>query len=360
MKFILYPNPDSETHLKVQVVDVQKQSTKTKYTSLVMKLFGGLLGALRNCTNTVFSLSGFGLCLLVVIITPSQAKPRDEASVFFVGHSLVNFKMPNMVHGLALDAGLISTYDEQIIVGSPLRYNWEHSHEAQGLDAKVALPTGDYNVFVMTESIPAHPDMVQYGGLFFNLAQTSNSNMESYYYEAWHWLHWGVGDADAIDYFNNFIEPNPAYHIPTPESNYDFRNQINISRPMWIERVDAMNQAYPQHSRMKIIPAGTALGQLYDAIVAGDVPGISQIDAVFEDNVHMNDIGNYFIALVHFATIYRRSPVGLTNELIDEFGIPFNPPTPAQAAIFQQIAWTAVQNYPRSGVSLIFRNSFEN
>jgi hypothetical protein len=306
------------------------------------------------------------LILLVIILCITkevQPQPRDEASAFFVGHSLVNFDMPDMFHALVIDAGLDNTFDVQLIVGSPLRYNWENSSTAQGLDAQVALPTGNYNVFVMTESIPPHPDMVQYGGLFFNLAQTSNPNTESYYYEAWHWLHWGDGDADAIEGYNSFIEPNPAYHIPTPESNYDFRNQINISRPMWIERVDDINQNYPQHNPMKVIPAGTAIGELYDAIQAGQVPDMTQIDGIFEDNVHMNDIGNYFVALVHYATIYRRSPVGLTNQTSDIFGTPFNSPTPAQALFFQQLVWDVVQNYPQSGVGnnsdALFSNGFE-
>lgn len=306
------------------------------------------------------------ILILITLLTNSQifAQPRDEASIFFVGHSLVNFDMPDMVHGLALDAGLINTIDEQIINGSPLRYNWQNSDQAQGSDAKVILPQGNFNTFVMTEAIPADIDMVQYGGLFFDLAQTSHASMQTYYYETWHWLTWGIGDADAIDWFNGF-EVNPAFHFPTPESNYSFRSQVDISAPMWIQRVNAMNQAYPQHTPMLIIPAGTALGELYDAIQLGSVPGITQIDEIFADNIHMNDIGNYFVALVQYATIYRRSPVGLTNQLTNIWGVDFNPPTPEQAAFFQQLAWDVVQSYPYSGVGaentdVIFISGFEN
>ena len=58
--FWYYPNSDIETHLRVQLIDEHKESTKTKYTLLVMKFFGDFLGALRTCAIIVFSISGFG------------------------------------------------------------------------------------------------------------------------------------------------------------------------------------------------------------------------------------------------------------------------------------------------------------
>ena len=63
-----YPNPDIETQLRVQVIDVHKESTKTKYTLLVMKLFGDSLGALRTCAIIVFSISGFGYYKRVIFL----------------------------------------------------------------------------------------------------------------------------------------------------------------------------------------------------------------------------------------------------------------------------------------------------
>jgi hypothetical protein len=58
---ILYPNPDSEMRLRVQVTDVHRKSRKTKVTLLVMKFFLGFLGASRTCAIIVFSISGFGI-----------------------------------------------------------------------------------------------------------------------------------------------------------------------------------------------------------------------------------------------------------------------------------------------------------
>jgi hypothetical protein len=34
-----------------------------------------------------------------------------------------------------------------------------------------------------------------------------------------------------------------------------------------------------------------------------------------QDNIHLNDLGNYLVALTHYAVLYHRSPVGLPHRL---------------------------------------------
>ena len=66
-----FPNYDRKTHLSVQVIDVHKESTKTKITSLVMKLFRDFSGALRTFFIIVFSLSrfkNFNFILVTILI----------------------------------------------------------------------------------------------------------------------------------------------------------------------------------------------------------------------------------------------------------------------------------------------------
>lgn len=59
------------------------------------------------------------------------------------------------------------------------------------------------------------------------------------------------------------------------------------------------------------------------------------------DDIHASGLGIYFASLVHFATIYRQSPVGLPTP--DEVG-------EALARTIQCIAWTTVVRDERSGV----------
>jgi len=79
MKKLFYPNPDIESQFRVQVLDVHKEFTKTKY-SLVMKLFEDFLGALRACALIVIFYIGIWVLFKVLSRGMSLA----------TGHSLKN------------------------------------------------------------------------------------------------------------------------------------------------------------------------------------------------------------------------------------------------------------------------------
>ena len=78
------------------------------------------------------------------------------------------------------------------------------------------------------------------------------------------------------------------------------------------------------------------------------IPGIHSIDDLFSDDIHLTDVGKYFVACVHFAMIHGRSPVGLTRQLHVWWGGEFQPPSIELARKFQHIAWESVLRYPAS------------
>ncbi len=100
-----------------------------------------------------------------------------------------------------------------------------------------------------------------------------------------------------------------------------------------------------------VAPVGQAIIALREKIRAGEVPGIEKQSDLFTDKLgHPRPSLEALVAYVHFAVIYRRSPVGL--------------PLPAVLAdakkpqwdeklnrVLQELAWNAVVNHPLSGVS---------
>lgn len=60
------------------------------------------------------------------------------------------------------------------------------------------------------------------------------------------------------------------------------------------------------------------------------------------DDIHLSATGVYVAALVHFATLYRRSPIGLPS--LPEIG-------DAAGRTLQQIVWQSVLDEPRTGVA---------
>jgi hypothetical protein len=94
-------------------------------------------------------------------------------------------------------------------------------------------------------------------------------------------------------------------------------------------------------ANISVVPAGTALVALVEKVLDGKVAGISgttkqKLDKIFRDDVHLTDAGIYFMAAVHYASIYHQSPEGAAA-----------PPTvpPALAKELQAVAWTVTRDF---------------
>ncbi|MEM9358762.1 MAG: hypothetical protein AAGB04_21485, partial [Pseudomonadota bacterium] len=263
--------------------------------------------------------------------------------VLFVGHSLVGF-IPEMLQDIVSDSGGTGTLTAQIQNGAPLRWNWQESERAQ-VDALSVLPDGEIDILILTEAVPLDPNLKFnkteiYAADFYNLAVDSNPFTQVYMYETWHSVWSGTDRADEIPY-----KSGDGDLIP-------WRDRIDQDLEKWEGVVDYVNaQRGPNDPEMLLIPAGQALGNLSDAIDAGTVPGLTSIEDVFSDDIHLNDLGQYFVAMVHYATIYGQDPVGLDAQLQGRFGADFDAPSAALAAVFQDIAWETATEYDRSGVS---------
>lgn len=232
----------------------------------------------------------------------------------FIGHSLVGPVMPTMFNTFTADQGSAIVADVQIINGAPLRYNWDNGAEAEGVNARDVLPSGDYGSVVVTEAIPLDQqimwnDTQGYAKLYSDLALSANAQARFYVYEIWHEI--GT-DAQA------------------------WRDQLTTDLPKWEGIVDYVNANAPAGApEALILPAGQALGNLHDAIVAGQVPGLASIHDLFSDNIHLNDMGAWFVAAVHAAAVAELDPAALPLETSSVSGNPYGGP---DAAVAQAMA----------------------
>ena len=251
--------------------------------------------------------------------------PRASGDVFFMGHSLINHDMPSMLAAIADSRSIRHTFDSHIGSGASLRWIWEHPEGGTGPDPQDALPTGAWNILVFTEAIPLqsqidYNDTEGFAARYVDLLRSGDPDSDAYLYETWHSLDEG-----------------------------DWRARIGTDRALWERIVDAVN-ARTDGPDVMLIPGGTALGALVDRVEAGEVPGLRTRRDLFEDHIHLNDLGNYFIACVVVATIYRQSPEGAARQTSNRWGAPFDAPTAEVAAIMQQTAWSVVSADARAGV----------
>jgi hypothetical protein len=255
-------------------------------------------------------------------------------SVVMVGHSLFGTTGPDMLEAALSETSAQVEVRAQITNGAPLRYNWDHSDEAEGIDARRALPEGTTTDLILTEAIPLanHLQWSEteiYAQAFAGLAMVANADARVFVQETWHSLKSGTGE--AIEYDDKAATP--------------WRVRLQEDLADWEGIVELLREGQPEaRDRIALIPAGQGLARLDDAIVAGEVPGLSRIVDVFDDDIHLNARGHYFVSMVQYAVLTGASPEGLSHFVKDRFGQSFDGIDAEMAAAMQRVALETVES----------------
>jgi hypothetical protein len=262
------------------------------------------------------------------------------------GHSLTDNPLADH---MALIAQSLSTplwWNQQIVLGSPIRFRTRGADLADpafpgysigknrdgstGLNIAAELANPQtlggqrYDTLLLTErhdlaSVLVYEDTVRYARHFHERLITGNANAKTYLYHSW-------------------LEVNKD--SPSAWIGYE-----RAAAPAWQCVAARVNQSLTgegRSDRMAYLPAGLALTHLVERATTSGVAGITgstvreTMDRLFTDNVHLTPTGVYYMALVSYSSIYRRSPVGAAVPA----GV-----TAQQAAALQALAWEVVSNH---------------
>lgn len=277
------------------------------------------------------------------LIGARLAVPAGPLRVYHLGHSLVGRDMPAMLAQLAGDG---HRYDSQLGWGSSLKEHWEPGLTINGFEAENAHPhfrpateaigSGDYDAVILTEMVELrdairYHDSATYLARWAGLARQANPDTRVYLYETWHKLDDSGGWLARLD-----------ADLP------------GLWRDKLLEPAVAAS-GQPIH----LIPAGQVMARFVRAVeAAGGIDGLTGRDDLFArdesgalDPIHLNDLGNYLVALTHYAVLYHRSPVGLPYRLLRADGGPADPPSPAAARLMQETVWQVATETPGTGVT---------
>lgn len=281
---------------------------------------------------------------LARLYTTPLAPPDKPLRVFHLGHSLVNRDMPAM---LAQLAGTGHDYRSQLGWGASLRSHWEPGVPINGFeqenahpryeDARSAVKSGKFDALVLTEMLEIkdaikYDDSPGYVRRWTREARTANPTTRVFLYETWHPLDSPEGWLERLD------RDLPMY---------------------WEGELLAKSLAHgdtggPVH----VIPAGQVMARLARRIEqSAGQPGLMSREDLFVrrpdgtlDNIHLNDKGNYLVALTHYAVLYQRNPVGLPYRLKRADGTDASAPSEPAARLMQALVWEVVTGYPKTGV----------
>jgi hypothetical protein len=262
--------------------------------------------------------------------------PAGPLRVYHLGHSLVGRDMPAMLQQLA---GAGHRYESQLGWGATLKAHWgdvpiegfaaENAH-ARYREAGEAVDSGDYDVLVLTEMVEIR-DAIRY-------------------YDSWDYLHrWARRAWDARPQARVYLyETWPELDDP---EGWLTRLDLDPGR-YWEAGILARAQAFDDMDRpVHVIPAGQVLARFVRALEArGGVDGLSRKEDLFQDAIHVNDLGAYLVALTHYAVLYQRSPAGLPYRLRRADGSAADAPGPDAALLMQEVVWDVVTHDPKTGV----------
>ncbi len=274
--------------------------------------------------------------------------PQTALKVYYLGHSLIGPQIPAFTRQLAEAAGFADArYHSQLGWGTSLMDHWDPARPINGFaemndspahaPARDALESGVYDAFVFTEMVDLNDairwhESGRHAGLWAGLARANRPDIRVYMYETWHGTDIDGGWLLRID-------------TDLPE--------------LWQGTILAQAMAMPDVGTIHLIPAGQAMAAFTRALEAqGGLPGLTDRHGLFAlrddgtvDNIHLNDLGSYLVALVHFATLYHLDPRGLPHELHRADGTPADAPSPEVAALMQHVAWDVVRAFPQTGVA---------
>ena len=237
-------------------------------------------------------------------------------------------------------AGAGHVFHSQLGWGANLNEHWEPDIEVKGFaesnthvqfrDPHQALSDGSYDAFVVTEAVEIksaikYSDPAYYLMKWATAAWAANPDTQVYFYETWHSLE--------------------------SEEGWLFRLDRDLDL-YWEGEILRRTLAYDAVKRpIYMIPGGQVMAAATRAAQAGTLPGLSDADAFFKDDIHFNDIGAYLMALTHYAVLYGQSPVELPHRLKKADGTLMTELDATAAARLQEIVWQVVTDYLPTGVA---------
>ncbi|MFY9211269.1 MAG: hypothetical protein WAO69_09100 [Aestuariivita sp.] len=268
--------------------------------------------------------------LWVVTGAPTAASERLPAlRVVQSGHSLTDTilaPLTLMVRATSMRGGRL---DKATIPGSPMEWRWNN---ATSPDIRQPAVMAEYDVLAITERVA--------------LTTTLEPHESKIWALRWAEHAWAAGARSVLYASWVNVESGPGFDNDNndPEGHLPFRDRLPLEMARW-ESIQAYvnDNRSPDMPEMTMIPGPLIMARAYDEIAAGRAPGLSDIRDLFADDIHLNEMGSYLIALGHFAVIYGGDLLGLPQGVPARGG-----PDKAQAEWMQRLVREVLADYAAS------------
>jgi TfoX/Sxy family transcriptional regulator of competence genes len=263
------------------------------------------------------------------------AAQLDALSVFHVGNSLTD--QCYGMHDIAQGFGYTWKSGRHMIPGAPLEWLWTHRaegarelnrFEGSSLSADEVLKQNSYDAVTLQPFDRGVDSDVEFGGYYAQAAWQGNPNAQVYIF-----AHYPLNTQNY-------------------ESNWNAASSNFRSRAFFDSVASGISKNNPTRKKVLVIPLGEVIYQIQLRMNQnGSFPGLTgnSVSVLYDDDVHLNDLGKYLEAATFFSTIYKQSPVGAIRSGLYVWSGPYSVSQEFADAV-QPIIWQVVSTYPSSGV----------
>ena len=293
---------------------------------------------MRRKRRAVSVIALAALALAGSAATNFAGQPQTKR-IYMIGNSLTDNVMYQGFQRLAESRGHTHVWGRHMIPGAPIWWLWEHADSGFNQHPfgrhQQALTQYEWDAITL-QPFSMYSKEIEHARKFIELAIRRSPNVQFFIYAQWmsrtsgdfdlYWLktelqrdHWGCGF----------------------KAHYE-------------TLVRELRRDLPDIKPPRLIPAGHAMYLLNQKIKAGLVPGYASIFDVYNDGIHLNNVGGYIAGCSFFATIYGETPVGLpvAEGYAQEPGNMRHAPLgPELARIIQETVWETVTAHPLTGVT---------
>jgi len=256
--------------------------------------------------------------------------------VFHVGNSVTDTIRYPALQKMAASGGQRYAFGRHMIPGAPLAWLWDHPNDGFFEESYGRYPKalGEHTWDVLTlQPFDRHLDGSD-GDLamarkFIDLALPKSPDLRVYVYQRWP----RRDEGGALDYPKKYGRAYTGGWDGTEETASYFSTVLK-----------AVREAYPaRKNRIHLVPVGDVVLEIDKRAKAGKIPGIKSAVDLYVDGIHFGDTGAFVVGSTFYATLFRKSPAGLSAE-------PYGVKDPNQVKAIQEAVWDVVTQHPEAGL----------
>ena len=245
----------------------------------------------------------FFLYIVLAFIAFTQAQAQQTKRVFLIGNSVTDGINYGGFNNMALSQGHTHIWGRHMIPGSPLYYLWNNRSDNGGFTTAPfggpgnAFPNYDWDAVTLQpfdRGIEGEEGdktaMLNYAGIL----KDRNPDVQLYIYSRYPRCPGGDSQIGVVT----------AEQWTTLWNRTDGAQE---SRKYFEDLMAAFNSTDKGglNKDALLIPVGDVMHALNEKAMAGTLPGITRIWDVYDDGIHVNNIGSYIIMGTFYSTIYK-------------------------------------------------------